>query len=89
MRSILGDSAAIAAYYSLPDIETYVRYDKLDLVDWQALHPGNHEALHSRMQLESYLFEFEVPSEDEGFSNVFHIQSPPNRKPTLSSKDTF
>ncbi|WP_417123278.1 hypothetical protein [Paraeggerthella sp.] len=89
VRSVLGDSVSIAAYYSLPDLETYVRYDKLDLADWQASHPGSQEELHSRAQLESYLFEFEVPNEDEGFSNVFHIQSLPDGKPSFGSKDAF
>lgn len=82
VRSVLGDGAFIAAYYSLPDIETYVRYDRLDLVDWQASHPDSREELCSRAQLESNLFEFEVPDEGEGFGSVMHIQSLPDGKPT-------
>lgn len=66
-----------------------MRYDKLDLADWQASHLSSNEELHSREQLESYLFEFEVPDESEGFSNVFHIQSLPDGKATSSSQDAF
>ncbi|WP_165045514.1 AAA family ATPase [Adlercreutzia sp. ZJ138] len=64
----------ISCFYSLPDLETYVRYDESDVASWNAAHPDNPDSPHAKAALATYLEEFEVPTIDEGFASVQHIQ---------------
>lgn len=73
VRSVRPD-ARISCFYSLPDLETYVRYDDSDVASWNAAHPDNPSSPHTKTALTIYLEEFEVPTLEEGFASVQHIQ---------------
>ncbi|WP_172135036.1 AAA family ATPase [Adlercreutzia sp. ZJ473] len=73
VRSVRPD-ARISCFYSLPDLETYARYDESDAASWNAAHPDNPDPPHAKTALAIYLEEFEVPTIEEGFTSAQHIQ---------------
>ena len=75
VRSVLGQNARIECYYSLPDLETYRRYDASDLAEWRESHPGAPAFLRTDTKLRMCLEEFEVPRKDEGFAEIHCIQA--------------
>ena len=75
VKQVLGEDARISCYYSLPDIDTYIQYDKADLKEYLVKHPDKVAWPENREYLGSLLEFFDVPTCAEGFDEVWHIQS--------------
>ena len=75
VRSVLGDGAPIACWHSFPTIDEYSVYDRLDFERWSKTHTSSpFDGPASESELARRLREFEVPTIEEGFSEVHRIQ---------------